>query len=210
MLHHPAALVEAALQSPLAALAPAPRRRSLAIIAHSIAAPPQPLQPQPLPPNPAGHLAALLSSRAPLIMAEWAEACGPVMRMRLGPDAVVIVSDPALTTKLLRRGPEYLPKARQIYAALEIGVTPRTPNMLSADDGALWKAVRAAVAPAFSATSLKQVLPRLLDLTRRTAEAVEAAGPGGEVDVADMAKKITSDVMGTLLFGEDLGGVEGK
>lgn len=100
-----------------------------------------------------------------------------------------------------------------------------------------------------------QAMPRLLDLTRRSADAIEAAGPGGAVDVADMAKRITSDVMvrrrrrrrlpsqngigaggpelpghhagtgsalltappppssppkGTLLFGEDLEGVEGK
>lgn len=55
-----------------------------------------------------------------------------------------------------------------------------------------------------------QVLLRVVELTRKTAARVEAVGPGGEVDVADAAKRVTSDVMGTLLFGEDLGGVDGK
>jgi hypothetical protein len=54
------------------------------------------------------------------------------------------------------------------------------------------------------------VFPFTVDATRRTASRITAAGPGGEVDVADMAKKVTSDVMGSLLFGEDLQGVDGK
>lgn len=72
-----------------------------------------------------GHLPALLSSRAPLILADWAAACGPVMRLRLLNSPVVIVSDPVEGAKLLKKGPSYLPKARQLYAALEAGVEPR-------------------------------------------------------------------------------------
>lgn len=132
------------------------------------------------------------------------------MRLRMGSKAMLVVSDPAEATKLLKRGGTYLHKSRDLYAALEVGVEPRTPNLLTDDDGPMWKAVRNAVAPAFSATSLKQVLPRVVDLVHRSSLRIESAGPGGEVDVADVAKKITSDVMGTLLFGEDLGGVDGK
>ncbi|GBF98675.1 cytochrome P450 [Raphidocelis subcapitata] len=169
----------------------------------------------PSPPAPSlllGHLPAILSPRAPFYLAEWAEACGPVTRLRMAvaTKPLLVVSDPAEAAKVLRRGPSYLPKSRALYAALEIGIQPRTPNMLTASDGPVWKAVRACVAPAFSATSLKQVLPSLLDLTHRSADAVAAKGPGGEVDVSDLAKRITSDVMGLLLFGEDLGGVSGK
>jgi hypothetical protein len=55
-----------------------------------------------------------------------------------------------------------------------------------------------------------QALPTLLELTERVCALVDAAGPGRAVDVADLAKRITSDVMGGLLFGEDLGGVAGR
>ena len=79
------------------------------------------------------------------------------MRLRVLGTPMVLLSDPAEATKVLRRGPSYIPKARQLYAALEAGVTPRTPNLLTADDGPMWRAVRAAVAPAFSGASLKQV-----------------------------------------------------
>jgi cytochrome P450 len=115
------------------------------------AAPPARLRP------PAGHIPALLSPRAPFVFAEWAEACGPVTRLRMGATPLLLVSDPAEAAKLLRRGASYIPKSREIYAALEIGVEPRTPNMLTANDGPMWKSVRTCVAPAFSATSLKQV-----------------------------------------------------
>jgi cytochrome P450 len=56
----------------------------------------------------------------------------------------------------------------------------------------------------------QQALPAVLDLTQRVAGIIAAAGPDKAVDVADLAKRITSDVMGGLLFGEDLGGVAGK
>ncbi|KAI8464971.1 MAG: cytochrome P450 [Monoraphidium minutum] len=157
-----------------------------------------------------GHLPAILSDRAPLILAEWAAAHGPLVRLRVLGTPMVLLSDPGEAARVLRRGPEYIPKARQLYAALEAGVQPQTANLLTADDGPMWKAVRSAVAPAFSASSLKQALPWVVDCTRRTAARIGAAGPGAELDVADAAKRITSDVMGSLLFGEDLGAVDGK
>lgn len=54
-----------------------------------------------------------------------------------------------------------------------------------------------------------QVLPLVLSLTQRVAERMAtAASDGAEFDVADGAKRITSDVMGQLLLGEDLGGTQ--
>lgn len=59
-------------------------------------------------------------------------------------------------------------------------------------------------------TAPTQALPRLVQLTNRVGDTIDAAGAGGEVDVGTLAKQITSDMMGTLLFDEDLQGVEGK
>jgi hypothetical protein len=44
-----------------------------------------------------------------------------------------------------------------MYAAVELSIQPRNPNILSADDGDYWKAVRQAAAPCFSMSNLKQV-----------------------------------------------------
>jgi len=51
--------------------------------------------------------------------------------------------------------------------------------------------------------ALLQVLPLVLELTKRvTARMADTP----LVDVTDGAKRITSDIMGVLLLGEDLGG----
>jgi cytochrome P450 len=49
-----------------------------------------------------------------------------------------------------------------------------------------------------------QVVPLVLELTQRAADRM---AQHATFDVTDAAKRITSDVMGHLLYGEDLGGV---
>jgi hypothetical protein len=68
-----------------------------------------------------GHLPAILSSKAPLILADWAVECGPVARLRVGLDPLLLLTDPSEAARLLRRGPAYLPKALKLYRALEVG-----------------------------------------------------------------------------------------
>lgn len=48
-----------------------------------------------------------------------------------------------------------------------------------------------------------QVLPLALELTKRVADRMAGSSV---VDVTDGAKRITSDIMGSMLLGEDLGG----
>lgn len=50
-----------------------------------------------------------------------------------------------------------------------------------------------------------QVVPLVLELSKRVADHLAKQAPG-DVEVTDAAKRITSDVMGQLLYGEDLGG----
>ena len=55
-----------------------------------------------------------------------------------------------------------------------------------------------------------QVFPRLQALTRTAVDVVAAtaATAASEVDVADLAKRVTSDVMGSMLLGQDFGGMD--
>jgi cytochrome P450 len=68
------------------------------------------------------------------------------------PNGMQIALHTAHGSVSLIRGPHCVPRPDQI------GIEPRTPTLLTAQDGPLWRAVRSAVAPAFSATSLKQVI----------------------------------------------------
>lgn len=50
-----------------------------------------------------------------------------------------------------------MPKPRAFYEALETAIQPRMQNILTADDGDYWKAVRQGAAPCFSSTNMKKV-----------------------------------------------------
>lgn len=50
-----------------------------------------------------------------------------------------------------------------------------------------------------------QVVPLVVELTQRVSDHI-AQEPGGLFDVSDAARRITSDIMGQMLLGEDLGG----
>ena len=53
------------------------------------------------------------------------------------------------------------------------------------------------------------MFPRLQELTIAGTKLVRsAATAGGEVDIADIGKRITSDVMGSMLLDQDFGGIE--
>jgi hypothetical protein len=59
-----------------------------------------------------------------------------------------------------------------------------------------------------SACCLLQVVPMVLEVTQHAAEHIsQSLAHHDTFDVTDAAKRITSDVMGHLLFGEDLRGV---
>lgn len=69
----------------------------------------------------------------------------------------------------------------------------------------------------YTSLLLHQVLPLVVELAKRAADkaaavtsAAAAAGSVPLFDVSDAAKRITSDVMGHLLLGEDLGGTQWK
>jgi uncharacterized protein (DUF2141 family) len=56
-----------------------------------------------------------------------------------------------------------------------------------------------------------QLFPRLQQLTRSAVTTVgAAAAQQQELDVGDLAKRITSDVMGSMLLDQDFGGMEMK
>ena len=58
--------------------------------------------------------------------------------------------------------------------------------------------------PADAASAPRQVVPLVLELSARAADHISSHS---SFDVTDAAKRVTSDVMGHLLYGEDLRGV---
>uniref|UniRef100_A0A383V6F6 Cytochrome P450 n=1 Tax=Tetradesmus obliquus TaxID=3088 RepID=A0A383V6F6_TETOB len=171
-----------------------------------------------------GHVSTLLSDRCPLQLADWANSYGPVYKLQLLNRACVILTDPAAAHELIRWGnsENYLGKTRELYRALELGTEPKMPNILTSPDDVYWKAVRQATAPCFSISNLKLVFPWVLQLCDKavhhvtsssssssTADgkpgpAAAAAAAAASIDVEDLAKRFTADVIGHMLFAEDL------
>jgi len=233
----------------------------------------------PGPPAPSfllGHAPLLASDRAPMILLAHAEAYGDLFRVRIANRRAVVVGSVDAFTALTRRGARNrLPKDASVYEPLDVGIPGRPRSILTElhESSPLWKSLRQAVAPAFSATSLRaNVFPRLREAldevrahlvaewARAAAErekgvfaatgaaGAEVAGGGGaangggekqqqpprrengadangalappgtavaqpedevevEVDVEDLAKRVTADAINLLLYGEALGGV---
>ncbi|KAF6256430.1 cytochrome P450 [Scenedesmus sp. NREL 46B-D3] len=163
-----------------------------------------------------GHVSTLLSDRCPVQLAEWANAYGPVYKLQVLNSAIVVLTDPTAANSLIRWGSSdtYLGKTRELYAALEIGTVPHMPNILTSADGAYWKAVRQATAPCFSISNLKKVFPWVLQLcdkaVRHMNSSSSAAAAGSRaaaavsIDVEDLAKRFTADVIGHMLKSQYL------
>eukprot|EP00879_Flechtneria_rotunda_P019547 GHRR01020534.1.p1 GENE.GHRR01020534.1~~GHRR01020534.1.p1 ORF type:complete len:610 (+),score=222.87 GHRR01020534.1:694-2523(+) len=176
--------------------------------------------------NLAGHVSKILSDDAPLQLAEWTNTYGPIYKIQLNNSPAVVLTDPAAITSLIRwpSSPTYITKSPDIYGALELGTQPQLHNILTSTDNAYWKAVRQGTAPCFSVSNLKQVFPWVLHLCSKAVQKVHetAATPAAngttardhtaviaaEVNVVDIAKRFTSDVMGHMLFAEDLKGMD--
>ena len=117
----------------------------------------------------------------------------------------------------------------QGYKNLELGTSPHLPNVLTSEESPYWKAVRQTVAPCFSMTNMKAAFPVMQHLADKACTYISSAAPGtgksatslaqedgakgpaaAEVDVANISKRYTSDIIGHLLFNEDLGGMDMK
>ncbi|WIA20759.1 hypothetical protein OEZ85_005126 [Tetradesmus obliquus] len=168
-----------------------------------------------------GHVTDMAGARGVWNVAAMAEKYGPLFKLQLMGSVLVVLSDPQTISRVARKtGPgPYMSKPNEVYKPLEKALTPSLPSILTAADGPYWKAVRQAAAPCFSISNLKNVMPLVLQLTKRVADRMQAAAAaaatdannsssavGGLFDVSDAAKRITSDVMGHMLLGEDLQG----
>lgn len=154
-----------------------------------------------------GHASPMLTDKSPLRMAEWEQQCGPIFKLRLLGQTLVILTDPAAVVRV-NRIPDT--KKPDMYRAFDL--PSATSVSLFTDPGSpYWKAVRTGVAPCFSITSLKRTFPWLQHLCRLAVEEVAAAGDGGRTPilVGDLAARITSDTIGDMLLNKDLGGMAG-
>jgi cytochrome P450 len=170
-----------------------------------------------------GHAPELNTPRAPMVLLDYAEKYGDVFRVRLAHRRAVVVADPSVFAALTKRGGAHarLPKDEAIYAPLNVGIEGRPRSLLTEPlDSPLWSCVRKAISPAFSVSALRaHVFPPLKEMLERVtghlrhehARLVVAErnpAEAAEIDVEDLAKRLTSDLIAILLFSAPLGGTQ--
>jgi cytochrome P450 len=105
-----------------------------------------------------GHAEGLVGDDAVTTISNWTSKYGPIFKLQILNDIVIMVTDPETVQRLLRKPSDtYLPKSRELYMELEFGTKPHTASILTASDGPYYKALRQGIAPCFSITNLKHV-----------------------------------------------------
>jgi cytochrome P450/nitrite reductase/ring-hydroxylating ferredoxin subunit len=152
-----------------------------------------------------GNAFQLDPDQAHVTLEDWAAKYGPMYVVRLGPEKVLVLSDPRLVEPLYRARPDTY---RRPSAVEDIFAELRVAGVFSAE-GEAWRAQRRLAMEALSQRHLRGFFPSLEGVVRRFLRRWgDAADAGREIDVADDLKRFTVDVTTLLVFGHDLNTLE--
>ncbi|KAK9832710.1 hypothetical protein WJX81_002799 [Elliptochloris bilobata] len=117
---------------------------------------------------------------------------GPLFKLRILAFHAVVITDPVLATAVLRS--RDLDKMRFQYSFLDPFLGGA--NMLTGPTDEHWRAVRKAVAPAFSASSMREAFRQVRERSQQLVAILLEAGPGKAHNVDEMLLKESMDVIG--------------
>jgi cytochrome P450 len=140
-------------------------------------------------------------SRAHLILEQWAREHGPIYRLRLGPQPLVVIADADATMTVLRERPNAF---RRHFAVQPIFREMGIDGLFSAE-GDDWRRQRPLVMRALDPTHLRRFFPTVVTATERLhARWLAAATAGAPVDLRADLTRYTVDVTCSLAFGSDV------
>jgi len=117
----------------------------------------------------------------------------------LGQHYLVCNSPDAVKRVFLDEHENYDRKSPQMRHALE----PLLGDGLFVSDGKLWRQRRAQCAPAFEANLLPQFAAVMTDSARELADRWSTLENGGQVDMLNEMARLTAQIIGRTLFGDD-------
>lgn len=153
-----------------------------------------------------GNAFDLDATRLHAVLEQWAERFGPLYRLRLAAQEVVVVSDPALAQRILLNRPEtYRRVSNTELIAQEIGL----PGIFSAE-GAAWRPLRRLTMQALSHQNVRAFYPTLRVVAERLRTRWEkAADAKMPIDPAEDLRRFAADVTMQIAFGHDARTLEG-
>lgn len=139
-------------------------------------------------------------------MERWARQFGPVFRVRFGPRDVLVVSDSAAISGILRDRPDgFRRPAATAQVSEEMG---GLPGLFTAE-GEQWRHQRRMVMAAFAPHAVKAYFPSLVKVAQRLRTRWEhAARDGTAIDLDQDLKRYTVDIIAGLAFGTDVNTIE--
>lgn len=153
-----------------------------------------------------GHGLALDVTRLHLVFEDWARELGDVYAIDVPGKPYLAVSDPELIEAVLRARPETYRRDDRVEPVFEeLGVA----GVFSAE-GSAWRPQRRLAMEALAHKNLRSFYPTLLGVADRLRKRWDrAAASGAVVDIQDDLMRFTVDVTTSLVFGRDLGTLEG-
>ena len=137
---------------------------------------------------------------------QWAQAFGPLYRLRLGPRKIVVVGDHELVAAVLRDRPEGFRRTSRLNEiAHEMGMPP----FVFTANGDEWKRQRRMVMAGFDPAHVRGYFPALVTVAQRLAGRWQkAAQQGSAIDLQADLMRYTVDTIAGLAFGAEVNTLE--
>jgi cytochrome P450 len=151
-----------------------------------------------------GNALQLRPSTIHLAMERWSREYGPMFRARIGQREVVVLSDSAAITAVLRDRPDGF---RRPAVTAEVSAELGGNVGLFLAEGDTWRNQRRMVMSAFSPTAIRAYFDRMVQVAERL-EARWLAMGDRDIDMTGDLKRYTVDVIAGLAFGADVNTIE--
>src|SRR5262245_4269064 len=152
-----------------------------------------------------GNLHQIDVQRLHEVLEAWVAEYGPLYKFSLGPRQFIAISDPELSSQVLKARPETFRRGSNIEPVFaEMGCA----GVFSAE-GASWSRQRRLSMEDLSDRHLRGFYPTLRTVAERLRKRwAQAASDVGRIDVVDELKRFTVDVTTLLTFGHDVNTIE--
>ena len=153
-----------------------------------------------------GNMFQIRRDHVHLDVERWAREYGPLFRVKLGPQPIVVLSDHEHIAAVLRDRPDGFRRGAHLQnVAREMGLTPG----LFGSEGDAWRRQRRMVMSGLDPTRVRAYFAQLLRVTLRLrARWRAAAREGRALDLQPELMRYTVDTVAGLTFGADINTLE--
>ncbi|MDC8760655.1 cytochrome P450 [Janthinobacterium fluminis] len=153
-----------------------------------------------------GSALQIRPTRVHLDVERWARRYGPLFRLRLGRNTMLVVAGHEHVSAVLRERPDgFRRPSVTADVALEIGGI----TGLFLAEGADWRNQRRMVMQGFAPAAIRAYFPALVTVALRLQRRWEAAAAGGRsIDLSEDLKRYTVDIIAGLAFGTEVNTID--